>query len=165
MRWLPVVFFGITIFFVYLYGQNNSFAAWLNGITSNRLRLAWMGLNSFRIPFWPQHIQMTAYSDVITQYTYIDSGYIQMLVVFGIVVSAVLVFANQRLIDFLQSNNDSVAIICVISILIFTMTDPEFLNIECNPLIILYSAVFRKRSDWQNDSLFCHKLVVKRRGY
>lgn len=102
--WLPEVLTLISMLAVYFYARGNGFFARLNGILNNRLIYPAIGWQRYGIGIWANpDFEMIATAD---EYFGIDNNYMNLLIAWGIVGLAVVLFMYSYLIKYCIENEN-----------------------------------------------------------
>jgi hypothetical protein len=158
-KWTMVVMPFIAIMTAYFY-NGNSFFSFLDKIFSNRLTLSHNGLINFGVTALGQKVDFTGLvnPDIGTtvQYNYIDSSYVQLLVVRGFLFIFVLFFffhlIGRKLAE--NSNQRNIYLVVILfAISIHSLFDPQLTYLWYSPFILLIGYVFndefsQKRISW-----------------
>ncbi|SYW12248.1 membrane hypothetical protein [Oenococcus oeni] len=156
IRFIPLALAAISYFSCFAYRSGNPWIINLNALFSNRIRLGYNGIQEFGLHLFAHPIVMHAYQTnpiFDSAYNYVDMGYVQYTLVFGLVFLVVWLFAFYRLIEILQKQGDIGGITAVIAVALFTFSDPEILNIECNPALLLFALVFSRVSPLHKNNI------------
>ena len=110
--WLPEALTLVSMLAVFLYGKGNSLFVRLNGILNNRLIYPAIGLERYGIGIWASpDFEMIANAD---EYFGIDNNYMNLLIAWGIVGLAVVLFLYSYLIKYCIENENLKLLIIVV---------------------------------------------------
>lgn len=113
-------------------------------LTNNRMRLGAEGLRNYGVSLFGQKVDfIVKNSNWINQYNYIDSSYIQSLVVNGLIFTVcILMLYTYTLYKSTKSKNIFLSTV-LIAISIHSMFDPQFIWIWYSPFILLTGKFFK----------------------
>ncbi len=109
-------------------------------ILAGRLYLGNDALNYYRVTFWGQEIKMYGADTEKKYYNFIDSSYIQSLVIFGIAYTLVILFAYMMICYKAYKRNDFVLMLAILLTGISGVIAQHFLQIFMNPFLIALTA-------------------------
>lgn len=132
----PVMTVG-TILFNYFYSERYKIYAMLNLFASNRLRLGHEAFERYSIKLFGQMIN-TSIATSTTRHFYLDSGYIYAILGYGVFFSIIVVLMYSYLCNFACNKNDKALLIWLIGVLIFTVSNNEWVELTKNPILILF---------------------------
>ncbi len=138
--WLPEALTVVSMLAVYFYAKGNSFFARLNGILNNRLIYPAIGLERYGIGIWASpDFEMVADADA---YFGIDNNYMNLLIAWGIVGLAVVLFMYSYLIKYCIEN-ENLKLLIIVAFMAFTafMWSRLIVLIEAE-YIVCFSNVF-----------------------
>ncbi|MDO4902903.1 MAG: hypothetical protein Q3959_01430 [Limosilactobacillus sp.] len=149
---IPMLAF-VAIYSSYFYDSSNHIYLKFDRILSGRLQLSHRGLNEYGIHLFGQKIQefgwggnkglnMMMHSP--NQYFFIDSAYLRMFIVCGIVVSMVFLISNVVLAMRETRNNSYILPAVILMFSISAMIDQHFIEIVYNPFLIALVANVEK---------------------
>lgn len=113
-------------------------------LTNNRMRLGVEGLRNYGVSLFGQKVDfIVKNSNWVNQYNYIDSSYIQSLVVNGLIFTVcILMLYTYTLYKSTKSKNVFLSTV-LIAISIHSMFDPQFIWIWYSPFILLTGKFFK----------------------
>ena len=113
-------------------------------LTNNRMRLGVEGLRNYGVSLFGQKVDfIVKNSNWVNQYNYIDSSYIQSLVVNGLIFTVcILMLYTYTLYKSTKSKNIFLSTV-LIAISIHSMFDPQFIWIWYSPFILLAGKFFK----------------------
>lgn len=113
-------------------------------LTNNRMRLGAEGLRNYGVSLFGQKVDfIVKNSNWVNQYNYIDSSYIQSLVVNGLIFTVcILMLYTYTLYKSTKSKNVFLSTV-LIAISIHSMFDPQFIWIWYSPFILLTGKFFK----------------------
>ena len=138
----------ITLYFCF-YSSGNLFHL-VDQFTHNRLRLSVEGFRNFGVSWLGQHIIFTTmdiFGNFTSNYNFIDSSFVQLLVIDGLVVSAFMLFALTKVMKYFVSIRKDIVLACLGIMIIHGMFDPQMLVLRYSPLILFISRLFIMNSD------------------
>lgn len=144
--------FGVLIFlFSFFYNSSNPFMYHLNSLLSSRLALGYNALRNFGIPMLGQRVVMLGASyfesglnSIFDVYNYIDSGFIQSLIINGLLFTSLLIYLTISVLNkFIYSKK---ILIVFIFIAAHAMFDPQFFYLWFSPFILLVGKIFNTKS-------------------
>lgn len=104
---LPYIFSGVMILICRFYNPNNQILAWINRVTSQRLRFGKKTFDNYDIKLFGQYIEMIGNGGTTEKpidYTFIDCSYINILMRFGLAVFVVImILITFTMLKFYQS--------------------------------------------------------------
>ena len=138
----------ITLYFCF-YSSGNLFHL-VDQFTHNRLRLSVEGFRNFGVSWLGQHITFTTtdiFGNFTSNYNFIDSSFVQLLVIDGLIVSAFMLFALTKVMKYFVSIRKDIVLACLGIMIIHGMFDPQMLVLRYSPLILFISRLFIMNSD------------------
>lgn len=118
--------------------------------THNRLRLSVQGFRNFGVSLLGRPISFTTmdiFGNFSSNYNFIDSSFVQLLVIDGLAVSSFMLFALTRVMNYFVSNKKDIILACLGVMIIHGMFDPQMLVLRYSPLILLISRLFVMKTD------------------
>ena len=138
----------ITLYFCF-YSTGDLFHL-VDQFTHNRLRLSVQGFRSFGVSLLGRPISFTTmdiFGNYSSNYNFIDSSFVQLLVIDGLAVSAFMLFALTRVMNYFVTNRKDIVLACLGVMIIHGMFDPQMLVLRYSPLILLISRLFVMKTD------------------
>ena len=138
----------ITLYFCF-YSSGNLFHL-VDQFTHNRLRLSVDGFRNFGVSWLGQPISFTTldmFGNFTSNYNYIDSSFVQLLVIDGLIVSAFMLFALTKVMKYFISIQKDIVLACLGIMIIHGMFDPQMLVLRYSPLILFISRLFIMNPD------------------
>lgn len=133
----------ITLYFCF-YSSGNLFHL-VDQFTHNRLRLSVEGFRNFGVSWLGQHVTFTTtdiFGNFTSNYNFIDSSFVQLLVIDGLIVSAFMLFALTKVMRYFVSIQKDIVLACLGIMVIHGMFDPQMLVLRYSPLILFISRLF-----------------------
>lgn len=109
-------------------------------ILAGRLHLGNEAISIYGIPFWGQKIRMYGGETEGAYYNYIDSSFIQLIVIYGIVYAILIITAYTIIAYKAYKRKDYILIIAVLMAGISGLIAQHFLQICMNPFLIAFMA-------------------------
>lgn len=140
--------FGISFIFSIilplLYKQQSENFILLNNALSGRLKLGLNAIRTYGIPLFGNNIMLYGNYNYMTgdvpygqEYNYIDSSYLQYVVIYGVITTIVImIFFTKIVIDATKTNNFYLVLVLVLSA-IHSFFDPQLIIIWYTPFILL----------------------------
>lgn len=123
--------------------------AWLfykvNSLVNGRLVLGVNGINQFGIQWWGHevhYITLDIFGNFDSNYNFIDSTYIQLLVNYGIIYTLFILFLFVLLMWILVKEKQDIILMAMILISIHSMFDPQLLVLWYSPFPLLIGKTF-----------------------
>ena len=138
----------ITLYFCF-YSSGNLFD-FVDQFTHNRLRLSVEGFRNFGVSWLGQHIKFTLldiFGNFTSNYNFIDSSFVQLLVIDGLIVSAFMLLALTKVMKYFITIRKDIVLACLGVMIIHGMFDPQMLVLRYSPLILFISRLFIMNSD------------------
>ena len=138
----------ITLYFCF-YSSGNLFHL-VDQFTHNRLRLSVEGFRNFGVSWLGQHVTFTTtdiFGNFTSNYNFIDSSFVQLLVIDGLIVSAFMLFALTKVMRYFVSIQKDIVLACIGIMVIHGMFDPQMLVLRYSPLILFISRLFILNED------------------
>lgn len=139
----------IVILYFCFYSSGNLFHL-VDQFTHNRLRLSVDGFRNFGVSWLGQPISFTTldmFGNFTSNYNYIDSSFVQLLVIDGLIVSAFMLFALTKVMKYFISIQKDIVLACLGIMIIHGMFDPQMLVLRYSPLILFISRLFIMNPD------------------
>lgn len=133
----------ITLYFCF-YSSGNLFHL-VDQFTHNRLRLSVEGFRNFGVSWLGQHVTFTTtdiFGNFTSNYNFIDSSFVQLLVIDGLIVSVFMLFALTKVMRYFVSIQKDIVLACLGIMVIHGMFDPQMLVLRYSPLILFISRLF-----------------------
>lgn len=143
-----IVALAVILYFCF-YSSDNLFHL-VDQFTHNRLRLSVDGFRNFGVSWLGQPISFTTldmFGNFTSNYNYIDSSFVQLLVIDGLIVSAFMLFALTKVMKYFISIQKDIVLACLGIMIIHGMFDPQMLVLRYSPLILFISRLFIMNSD------------------
>ena len=138
-----IVALAIILYFCF-YSSGNLFY-FVDKFTHNRLRLSVEGFQNFGVHLLGQRISFSMldiFGNFASNYNYIDSSFVQLLVIDGLIVSAFMLFALTKVMRYFVSIQKDIVLACLGIMIIHGMFDPQMLVLRYSPLILFISRLF-----------------------
>ena len=138
----------IILYFCF-YSSGNLFHL-VDQFTHNRLRLSVDGFRNFGVSWLGQPISFTTldmFGNFTSNYNYIDSSFVQLLVIDGLIVSVFMLFALTKVMRYFVSIQKDIVLACLGIMIIHGMFDPQMLVLRYSPLILFISRLFIVNED------------------
>ena len=139
----------IIILYFCFYSSGNLFHL-VDKFTHNRLRLSVEGFQNFGVLLFGQRISFSTldiFGNFTSNYNFIDSSFVQLLVIDGLIVSAFMLFALTRVMRYFVSIRKDIVLACLGIMIIHGMFDPQMLVLRYSPLILFISRLFIMNPD------------------
>ena len=143
-----IVALAVILYFCF-YSSGNLFHL-VDQFTHNRLRLSVDGFRNFGVSWLGQPISFTTldmFGNFTSNYNYIDSSFVQLLVIDGLIVSAFMLFALTKVMRYFMSIRKDIVLACLGIMIIHGMFDPQMLVLRYSPLILFISRLFIMNPD------------------
>ena len=138
-----IVALAIILYFCF-YSSGNLFH-FVDKFTHNRLRLSVEGFQNFGVHLLGQRISFSMldiFGNFASNYNYIDSSFVQLLVIDGLIVSSFMLFALTKVMRYFVSIRKDIVLACLGIMIIHGMFDPQMLVLRYSPLILFISRLF-----------------------
>lgn len=138
-----IVALAVILYFCF-YSSGNLFHL-VDQFTHNRLRLSVEGFRNFGVSWLGQHVTFTTtdiFGNFTSNYNFIDSSFVQLLVIDGLIVSAFMLFALTKVMRYFVSIQKDIVLACLGIMIIHGMFDPQMLVLRYSPLILFISRLF-----------------------
>lgn len=139
----------IIILYFCFYSSGNLFHI-VDKFTHNRLRLSVEGFQNFGVHLFGQRISFSTldiFGNFTSNYNFIDSSFVQLLVIDGLIVSAFMLFALTKVMKYFVSIRKDIVLACLGIMIIHGMFDPQMLVLRYSPLILFISRLFIMNPD------------------
>lgn len=136
-----LIFCVISVIFTLLYDSNSTFWRGLDSVFSSRLQLGKKGFTDYGVSLFGKNILMTGWGytgkpyDWSKGYFFIDNGYLNMLLQFGILFFVICLLGYTLTLKKAIKNKDYVLAIVVFFIAISNVVESHFIEIRVNPFI------------------------------
>lgn len=138
----------ITLYFCF-YSTGDLFHL-VDQLTHNRLRLSVQGFRNFGVSLLGRPISFTTldiFGNYASNYNFIDSSFVQLLVIDGLAVSVFMLAALTCVMNYFVVNRKDIILACLGVMVIHGMFDPQMLVLRYSPLILLISRLFVMKTD------------------
>ena len=139
----------VIILYFCFYSSGNLFHL-VDQFTHNRLRLSVNGFQNFGVSWLGQPISFTTldmFGNFTSNYNFIDSSFVQLLVIDGLVVGGFMLFALTNVMRYFVSIRKDIVLACLGIMIIHGMFDPQMLVLRYSPLILFISRLFIVNED------------------
>ena len=139
----------VIILYFCFYSSGNLFHL-VDQFTHNRLRLSVNGFQNFGVSWLGQPISFTTldmFGNFTSNYNYIDSSFVQLLVIDGLIVSVFMLFALTKVMRYFVTIQKDIVLACLGIMIIHGMFDPQMLVLRYSPLILFISRLFIVNED------------------
>lgn len=133
------VFGFIACYFQYNYDPSIDYMSHLNSILSGRLYLGKMGFDLYEINLLGNDVEFVTLLEATLEnkaFFYIDSAYVQLILVYGILLTALILFSYVKIGFDIVRNNDKYFGLVLIFLFVHSITDPQLLSPEFNPFLL-----------------------------
>jgi len=133
-----VIFAFIAIYFQYTYDSSIYWMASLNSAFSGRLFLGHMGFELYNITPFGNLVEFVTMLEVTgkNKFFYIDSAYVQLLLVYGVIIFSLILIAYTRIGYEIIKRNDKYFGLVLILLFAHSLTDPQLMSPEFNPFMM-----------------------------
>lgn len=139
----------VVILYFCFYSSGNLFHL-VDQYTHNRLRLSVEGFQNFGVHLFGQRISFSTldiFGNFTSNYNFIDSSFVQLLVIDGLIVSAFMMFVLTKMMGYFISIKKDIVLACIGIMIIHGMFDPQMLVLRYSPLILFISRLFILNED------------------
>ena len=143
-----IVALEVILYFCF-YSSDNLFHL-VDQFTHNRFRLSVDGFRNFGVSWLGQPISFTTldmFGNFTSNYNYIDSSFVQLLVIDGLIVCSFMLFALTKVMKYFISIQKDIVLACLGIMIIHGMFDPQMLVLRYSPLILFISRLFIMNPD------------------
>lgn len=153
--WLvPLLSFFFTYFSTKYYNSNSLFFSFLNKFFSGRLGIVQNIMDEYGLKMFGQKVIEHGWggngfylNTNIFKYTYIDSAYMRLWIIYGVLVTFLFIFIFSYLLKIVKNTK---LVLTIALILITGIIEQHFIDIAYNPFfIILVSEYFKKKGSLQ----------------
>ena len=139
----------IIILYFCFYSSGNLFHL-VDQLTHNRLHLSVDGFRTFGVTLLGQRVSFTTldmFGNFTSNYNFIDSSFVQLLVVDGLIVSTFMLYTLTKVMRYFVSIRKDIVLACLGVMIIHGMFDPQMLLLRYSPLILFISRLFVMNED------------------
>lgn len=135
--WIPAAF-ALSLWMVYEYDSNSNDIYWVgaDAILSGRLHIGSETLKEEGIAFWGQKVKMYGGNESGDLYNYIDSSFLQAIIIYGVFFSIILLACFVYLSYKAYKRGDTVLLMAVFISGLSGLVAQHFLQIFMNPLLM-----------------------------
>ncbi len=147
-----IVLPALSLVLTFTYSKENAFSVWADRALHNRLHLGRNGLDQYGVSLWGQPVVMRGYggtSEKVTDYFFLDSSYINVLIRMGLVVFCVVLcwmFINSY---HAYKEQDIILLLALSLIAIQCFEEHHLMEMAYNPFLFLITS---KRREIAKDS-------------
>lgn len=148
VKYAFILALAVTLYFCF-YSTGDLFHL-VDQFTHNRLRLSVQGFRNFGVSLLGRPISFTTldmFGNFTSNYNFIDSSFVQLLVIDGLAVSVFMLAALTRVMNYFVVNRKDIILACLGVMVIHGMFDPQMLVLRYSPLILLISRLFVMKTD------------------
>lgn len=125
-----------------MYGAGKEWAIMINRILAFRLKYNYQGLMIYGFNWLGNSIEMIggtelAHGVALSQYFYIDSGYIYWFLAYGVIIFSLVLVAYALVTYYSIITEDSALLVWCIVVAVYSCVNDVLVNIEMNPLLLL----------------------------
>ena len=133
-----IIFAAIAIYFQYTYNPELEWMGKLNTMFSGRLALGHWGFELYGIQPFGSFVEFTTMLEATetNKFFYIDSAYVQLLLVYGAIIFALVCIGYTRIGIRVVKYNDKYFGLVLILLFAHSITDPQLLSPEFNPFLL-----------------------------
>ena len=133
-----IIFAAIAIYFQYTYNPELEWMGKLNTMFSGRLALGHWGYELYGIQPFGSFVEFTTMLEATetNKFFYIDSAYVQLLLVYGAIIFALVCIGYTRIGIRVVKHNDKYFGLVLILLFAHSITDPQLLSPEFNPFLL-----------------------------
>ncbi|MFU0913103.1 hypothetical protein [Kluyvera intermedia] len=133
-----LIFGAIAIYFQYTYNPEINWMANLNSIFSGRLALGHWGFELYDIKLFGNFVEFVSILEASAsdKFFYIDSAYVQLLLVYGIVIYFLIMYGYTKIGKEIINNDNKYFGMVLILLFAHSITDPQLMSPEFNPFIL-----------------------------
>lgn len=125
---------GLSLYASVYYYQNPASREFLDEFFNNRIMLMSNSYYENGIHLFGNAINMTT---KLSEYNYVDSGYMYMLLVYGVIFSILMIGAYTWLLCKIRAKGDGFIFIWMLTIGIYALSNRVFLSLQYNPILYL----------------------------
>lgn len=137
--------FALTIILYFCFYSSGMLYHLTDKFTHNRLRLSVEGFHNFGVSVFGRPISFTTFDifgNFSSDYNFIDSSFVQLLVIDGLLVALFMLPALTGVISYFKLKRRDTVLACIGIMTIHGMFDPQMLVLRYSPLILLISRLF-----------------------
>ena len=137
--------FALTIILYFCFYSSGMLYHLIDKFTHNRLRLSVEGFHNFGVSVFGRPISFTTFDifgNFSSDYNFIDSSFVQLLVIDGLLVALFMLPALTGVISYFKLKRRDTVLACIGIMTIHGMFDPQMLVLRYSPLILLISRLF-----------------------
>lgn len=133
-----VIFAAIAIYFQYTYDPTLEWMEKLNLLFSGRLALGHWGFELYGIQLFGSLVDFTTMLEAneTNKFFYIDSAYVQLLLVYGIIIFALVCIGYTNIGTRIVKYNDRYFGLVLIFLFVHSVADPQLMSPEFNPFLL-----------------------------
>lgn len=133
-----IIFAAIAIYFQYTYDSSFEWMAKLNTVFSGRLALGHWGFELYGIKPFGSLVEFTTMLEAneTNKFFYIDSAYVQLLLVYGAIIFALVCIGYTKIGIRIVEHNDKYFGLVLILLFVHSITDPQLMSPEFNPFLL-----------------------------
>ena len=155
---------GLIIVSSAFYDGNIPWMLKLNALFSNRLSLGRKAMDLFEFTWFGQYIRNFSYAEGLTAggYFYIDSSYLQIALMYGVLWFAVVLFVFLVIGCRAKRQQDWTMVWILAFMAIHSVIEPRLIQLAYNPFILALLADTRRREGLRIEEIIRIKWVKKR---
>ncbi|MFZ7214430.1 hypothetical protein ACLSYY_02145 [[Pasteurella] aerogenes] len=133
-----IIFAAIAIYFQYTYDPSLEWMGKLNTMFSGRLALGHWGFELYGVQPFGSLVEFTTMLEAneSNKFFYIDSAYVQLLLVYGAIIFALVCIGYTRIGSSIVKHNDKYFGLVLIFLFAHSITDPQLMSPEFNPFLL-----------------------------
>ncbi|MDG2960979.1 hypothetical protein P7L91_09040 [Bisgaard Taxon 10/6] len=137
-RYSFILFASLAIYLHYTYDPNLDWMVNLNTILSGRLELGKRGFDLYGMQFFGSKVEFITmlHAENAADFFYIDSAYVQLLLVFGIFIFSLIAIGYISIGKKIVARNDKYFALALIFLFLHSVTDPQLISPEFNPFLL-----------------------------
>lgn len=133
-----IIFATIAIYFQYTYDPSLEWMGKLNSMFSGRLALGHWGFELYGIQPFGSLVEFTTMLEAneTNKFFYIDSAYVQLLLVYGVIIFILVCIGYTQIGKRIIKHNDKYFGFVLIFLFAHSVTDPQLMSPEFNPFLL-----------------------------
>ena len=148
MAYSVVICFGVSVWVTLKFSQSDITWMAINSLSSGRLKLGQDAIEQYGIPLWGQYVELIGGDVRVEDYNYVDSSYVQSLLLWGIAMTSILIVLYTIISVKASKRNDIPLLVGCFVVAIAGMVSQYTFNIMYCPLLL---ALFAEHNNNRNN--------------
>lgn len=156
---LAIVMIGLTL----LYSRNSVILSKIDTLITGRLSYGKKAFDIYGVSFFGKYIRLFGFDDgqAVSNYFYIDSSYVQMAVMFGLVMMVLLLLAFFIICEKAREQKDWIFLLVLVFAGLHSAIEPHLIEIQYCPFLLALLADTKNRNGLRLSEIFGRRAWIR----